>query len=763
MTSLFSGYSGYVTSTQILDNLIATCKAKKLNTFRISFNPEWFATKPHPYTKSFIQYLLDHSTLKIIVDRNHLYPPTADSSNAVNWTQAQTALLEVCADFPNNDRVMIETINEYVNADWKAKNQALVDAIRNAGYTNPIVANKWTTGWSASLLVDPLNKLYMGMHFYFNSWSPSGAETQMGYATAQNLKIINTEVGAHSSEYANFTADLVIETNQFLDYCKNSSFELSNLIWLADNLANLAKYEELGLIIPETLTVMDEYNMLENYNGSWGCTNGTLTDNQDGSKHYTTPTWNGWVWKRPVYGQWWNLKDQKLVIDFITNQDSQHELALASAGAVGEEGWYTQSIVLAKGRSEIDFNQFSAINLERIRSIEIYSAGLNGNFTLDLTEMSITGETAPPVEPEPPAEIPEGQIKSLGTQAAGFVDSIAGIWNLEGESVYAGVDNFRPEAVIFNLQHMKNDFKMSHVRCIVNTTWMQENVIYRNNLRTVCAKAKELGMRVILSNFQIRQGEQTEHPFVSGGFANVAAFANYCKFVAQEFSAYDNVILELWNEPHSIEPDLFFTAMQSAITAMRTVSQIPAMVMWDYKIWNNLQFGGGSTLDWIWTYNLQGTNIIYSTHIYYPNFYDGANNPAITETEIRQGFEMCKVFKALNEGKKLWLTEVGVASYEVPNAHTWFTNILNVLNTLPFEGVTVQFWTTQGHIGFGLFQDGAWLPPVNADGQKVKDLLNPSTAPPTPPPSNSDITIALAGASILILGATALVILGKKS
>jgi len=56
--------------------------ANGLNTYRMCFNPEWYSSKPRPYNSSYIQYFLDHSSYLVIIDRNHLYPPTEDSAAA---------------------------------------------------------------------------------------------------------------------------------------------------------------------------------------------------------------------------------------------------------------------------------------------------------------------------------------------------------------------------------------------------------------------------------------------------------------------------------------------------------------------------------------------------------------------------------------------------------------------------------------------------------------------------------------------------------
>ncbi|NLF89068.1 glycoside hydrolase family 5 protein, partial [Candidatus Bathyarchaeota archaeon] len=137
---VFLGLSGYPTSTTQIDNIIATMKANGLNTYRMSANPTW-SSGPHPYHKEFIQYFLDHSDFTIIVDRNHLYPPTEASATSArnNWASARNSVFEVLQAYPNNPRVIVELVNEYISSDFYSRMQSLVTEIRSAGYTNGIL------------------------------------------------------------------------------------------------------------------------------------------------------------------------------------------------------------------------------------------------------------------------------------------------------------------------------------------------------------------------------------------------------------------------------------------------------------------------------------------------------------------------------------------------------------------------------------------------------------------------------------------------
>ena len=243
----YTGLSGYPTSTSQVQNIINTMNTNGLNIYRMSFNPTW-SSGPHPYHPEYIQYFLDHSNYVIIVDRNHLYPPQESTAQDArnNWNTARNSILQVLQTWPNNQRVAVELINEYVSNDFYSLMQQLVNDIRNAGYTNPIVVNKWNQPWT--VINDPLDNTYQGYHFYFNSWSVSGAMSQMNTALSKGIKIINTEVGADYNEYNSFTTATVNELNDFMAQCANLG--IGNTVWMNENLNNWNRYQDLGIDFP---------------------------------------------------------------------------------------------------------------------------------------------------------------------------------------------------------------------------------------------------------------------------------------------------------------------------------------------------------------------------------------------------------------------------------------------------------------------------------------------------------------------------------
>jgi hypothetical protein len=248
-TLVYNGLSGYPTSASQVQNIINVMNSNRLNTYRMCFNPEWFSGKLHPYNPNYIQYFLNHCNYSIIVDRNHLWigGSSGKEGSAVearaNWSTVRDSVFQVLRTWPNNQRVMVELINEYVSADFYTRMQSLVNEIRSAGYTNPIVANKWDQPWT--MINDPLNNTYQGYHYYFNSWSPSGAISNIKTALSKGIKLINTEIGADYRESSYFTSSTVAELSSYLSQC--SSLGVGNTVWMNENLGNWPRYEELNL------------------------------------------------------------------------------------------------------------------------------------------------------------------------------------------------------------------------------------------------------------------------------------------------------------------------------------------------------------------------------------------------------------------------------------------------------------------------------------------------------------------------------------
>jgi hypothetical protein len=252
VATAYSGLAGFPTSTTQVQDVIDTMDTHRLNIYRMSFAPAWSGSWRHAYRAEYVQYFLDHSSHTVVIDRNHLYPPTESEAATArsNWYTVRESIFQVLRTWPNDQRVAVELISEYVSSDFYSRMQSLVDDIRAAGYTNPIVISKWTQYWTT--IHDPLDNTYQGYHFYFNTWSPSGAMNQIHIALAKGIKLLNTEVGADYRESRYFTWSTVHELNTFLSEC--ADLGVGNCVWMNEDLDNWPRYQALGLDIPPAST-----------------------------------------------------------------------------------------------------------------------------------------------------------------------------------------------------------------------------------------------------------------------------------------------------------------------------------------------------------------------------------------------------------------------------------------------------------------------------------------------------------------------------
>jgi hypothetical protein len=245
---VLNGFSGSPTGYAGIDKIISAINEYGFNAYRISFNPSW-TTGTRPYTPTYVDYFLAHCNHYLIIDRNHLYPPT-EGSLGTNWAKAEAGIFEVLQRWGNNPRVVIEIINEYNQPDQYTRVQTIIDHIRAAGYTNPILFNKQPSSTTWVKLNDPLNRIYQGCHYYFGEGQSSYSLSQSRTLTAlgMGLNIVNTEVGASWNEYSDYTSTNVARLSQWLAWSKTNN--VGNMIWLSHDVDNLSTYKTLGLVIP---------------------------------------------------------------------------------------------------------------------------------------------------------------------------------------------------------------------------------------------------------------------------------------------------------------------------------------------------------------------------------------------------------------------------------------------------------------------------------------------------------------------------------
>jgi hypothetical protein len=249
-TTAFIGLSGYPTSTSKLQSIIDIMKANGMNMYRMVFTPQWEGgSQSNIYT--YVNYYLTHtpSNWYIVVDRNHVYPPTEYGASIArkNWSTVRSNIFNTLSTWKNNPRVVVELINEYVSSDFYSRMQTLVNDIRNAGYTNKVVFNRWyTIPWK--VVSDSIGQTYQGFHAYFDCCGVSGVESSMQTAQSMGIKLLNTEIGADCKEYKYFSRSEVQTLNSFLSWSYGKG--VGNLIWVNGDLWNWQTYKNLGINPP---------------------------------------------------------------------------------------------------------------------------------------------------------------------------------------------------------------------------------------------------------------------------------------------------------------------------------------------------------------------------------------------------------------------------------------------------------------------------------------------------------------------------------
>lgn len=239
-------YSGTYTTNSI-DTTISQMDANNLNVYRMSFNDFQSIDLVIQYT----EYYLTHCNYRLILDYNHQYPMGALSSSMLTETTNEgLQLAEYFKDYV--DRLILEPWNERDNSDMPNQAQTYINTLRNNGYSNRIVIDKWDTHtWTQmSQINDPLDEFYTGYHYYFTNGAWTTAESQMETALGRGLKLINTEIGADYNEAGQFQQSEVMRVNEFNSWCVSNG--ISNTVWMVYGDQNLATYINMGLRNPLT-------------------------------------------------------------------------------------------------------------------------------------------------------------------------------------------------------------------------------------------------------------------------------------------------------------------------------------------------------------------------------------------------------------------------------------------------------------------------------------------------------------------------------
>ena len=210
------------------------------------------------------------------------------------------------------------------------------------------------------------------------------------------------------------------------------------------------------------------------------------------------------------------------------------------------------------------------------------------------------------------------------------------------------------------------------------------------------------------------------------------AFVNYYLSVIDGLKDRPNVIFELWNEPvgNDQSRDDWFRITQQVITSARQITDHPILIHWNYGIYANLDYGGGSKLDWIENYPLNDpmNNLIYSTHIYRWGGFCHRSDSVPAEDRNRWEYneiELCLnttlVNYVINDLEKpLVIGEIGAVLND-DRGHEYFENVLDIFNRW---GISYLAWWWRPDGIFGLIDGRSTRNPNSVGHLLIKAVAN---------------------------------------
>ncbi len=201
------------------------------------------------------------------------------------------------------------------------------------------------------------------------------------------------------------------------------------------------------------------------------------------------------------------------------------------------------------------------------------------------------------------------QVILKGAAHGGYAFQPDGLWRQTGETLwYTLGKGYRAQAIIDNLDALKswggNCFRLQIPLCY----WIDNTSSFQANFIALCSLAAARGMYIIICPAFVRNnaypcgGDKLPYgAWLTGGagdlayMPNRAAFVSFWADVADKMKAVDNILFEIWNEPHgavtgidmgsgdTATRDEFFTMSQQVVTAIRTaLAYQPILMNWGY-------------------------------------------------------------------------------------------------------------------------------------------------------------------------------------
>jgi aryl-phospho-beta-D-glucosidase BglC (GH1 family) len=326
-----------------------------------------------------------------------------------------------------------------------------------------------------------------------------------------------------------------------------------------------------------------------------------------------------------------------------------------------------------------------------------------------------------------------------GVNRAHFTTDCAGLWQPRGGSETSGLGFWNESAVRDHLEEMKNyGFNALRMHCCIewwkydmNTTLdgSPANRNYRACVKDVIRIAQEYGIYVIIDWYAVRVGwpplGQDPLPFPPYSttdpngtvISSSQDFINFWVDVATDLREYHNVLFELFNEPHgdATARNTWFNVVQECINAIRNIPCDNIVIV---------HWGFCGSFQWVADYPLNGTNIVYSNHIYHERGEGpGATIPAdkYTYEEIKDVLvNTWKYDIVVNNSYPVLIGEFGAVS-EDDVQYQFFVNLLKLMNDWNFS-YTAWVWD-QPSLGYSLQYSGTYPFSLKRCGTALVDAI----------------------------------------
>jgi hypothetical protein len=187
--------------------------------------------------------------------------------------------------------------------------------------------------------------------------------------------------------------------------------------------------------------------------------------------------------------------------------------------------------------------------------------------------------------------------------------------------------------------------------------------------------AQEYGMYIVATMYGPDTSGQPAMPFPSTHIPDQQAFVNFWLDMSAKLRQYPNIIYELYNEPAG-SASTWLNAVSAVITAIRNSGDDHIIVV-QYGYCGGFVDGG---TNWVNDARTQGTNIVYSEHIYKGS---GATIPSGTDDYAgikdylisHWRYDLVLDPTHSYATKPIWIGEIGAEG-----TSAYFTNILQLLN-----------------------------------------------------------------------------------